>query len=199
MSAISRGLSRLEDSLRAALPGRVISTEFVDFAQRRSDELRQGIVTLLLPGGDLDTWETSLRLTLVGQIAVPERTATQRALRDAEQWLLAELLAWIRNPGNTVPLLASSFKTSSQMEFPHGWVSIDLVSGPLDLADASDDELYPPNRQPGQLQHWQMGIDLPPVAAPDEQAAWVAELAATPPDLSTLVELSHANRPTETG
>lgn len=200
MSAIARALSKLESSLRAALPGRVVSTEFVDFAQRRGDELQQGVVTLLLPGGDLGDWETTLKLTLVGQITVPERTGTQRQLRDAELAMLAQLQAWISNPGDTPHLEASGFKTSSQMEYPNGWVSIELSAGPLDVTDGADDsEIYPPNLQPGVLRSVHMDIDMQ--HQPDSvHQQWLAgDYSRTQPTLSTTVELNHANNPNQAG
>lgn len=200
MSAITRALSQLEDGLRAALPGRVVSTEFVDFAQRRSDELQQGVVTLLLPGGDLGEWETTLKLTLVGQITVPERTATQRQLRDAEQSMLAQLLAWINNPGDAPHLQATGFKTSSQMEYPNGWVSIELTAGPLDVTDGADDsEIYPPGLQPGVLQTVHMDIDLQHQPASVHQQWLADDYSQAQPTLSTTVELNHANNPNQAG
>lgn len=200
MSALARVLYKLENSLRAALPNRVVSTDFVDFAQRRGAELQQGVITLLLPGGDLGSWETTLKLTLVGQITVPERSGTQHQLRDAELAMLAQLLAWVRNPGNTPSLEATSFRTSSQMEFPNGWVSIELTAGPLDVVDGADDsEIYPPNLQPGVLRTVHMDIDLQHQSDAVHQQWLASDYSQAQPTLSTTVEVNHANNPNQAG
>lgn len=203
--AISRALLALEASLIAAMPTCIVSTDFVDFTQRRADELQRGVITLLHVGGDTSSeWETLLTLKLVAQVTVPERTSSQRALRDAELALLQGLRAWINNPGREAPSLQTTgYKTSGQMEFPNGWVAIELTAGPLDLADGEDSEIYPPGMLPGttsglplgELNRVWMGFDLAPRQDQTIHSQWLAENYATPPDLSTLVELPHANNP----
>lgn len=194
---ISRALVALEASLIAAMPSNIVSTEFVDFTQRRAAELQRGVITLLHVGGDRSSeWETMLTLKLVAQVTVPERISSQRALRDAELALLQGLHAWINNPGAAAPSLQTTgYKTSGQMEFPNGWVSIDLTAGPLDLADGDDAEIYPPGMQPGELGRVWMGFDLAPHQDKTVHQQWLAEDYTTPPDLSTTVELPHANSP----
>lgn len=194
---ISRALVALETSLRAAMPTSIVSADFVDFTQRRAADLQRGVVTLLHVGGDRSSeWETMLTLKLVAQVTVPERISSQRALRDAELALLQGLHAWINNPGSAAPSLQTpGYKTSGQMEFPNGWVSIDLTAGPLDLADGDDAEIYPPGMQPGELARVWMGFDLAPHQDQTVHQQWLAEDFTTPPDLSTTVELPHANSP----
>ncbi len=194
---ISRALVALEASLIAAMPTCIVSTDFVDFTQRRAAELQRGVITLLHVGGDRSSeWETMLTLKLVAQVTVPERISSQRALRDAELALLQGLHAWINNPGAAAPSLQTTgYKTSGQMEFPNGWVSIDLTAGPLDLADGDDAEIYPPGMQPGNLDRVWMGFDIAPHQDQAVHQQWLAENYITPPDLSTTVELPHANSP----
>lgn len=198
---ISRALVALEASLSAAMPTCIVSADFVDFTHRRAAELQHGVITLLHVGGDRSSeWETMLTLKLVAQVTVPERISSQRALRDAELALLQGLHAWINNPGAAAPSLQTTgYKTSGQMEFPNGWVSIDLTAGPLDLADGDDAEIYPPETLSGMslgdLRRVWMGFDLAPHQDKTVHQQWLAENFSTPPDLSTTVELPHANSP----
>ncbi|MTD32407.1 hypothetical protein [Paludibacterium denitrificans] len=97
---ISTTMEALRTNLVSALPGRVMSPDFVDFQQRRLDQLEKGIVTVLLPDMEqTDEWESTLKLMMVGQLAVPERDGTPHDIEVAELALYQQLRAFIRNPG----------------------------------------------------------------------------------------------------
>ncbi|WP_024303322.1 hypothetical protein [Pseudogulbenkiania sp. MAI-1] len=183
---ITRALDSITAGLIAALPDRVVSDQFVDHPQRKVEDLHLGVVCLLLPSGSLPSeWETDLKLTLVGQVKVVERGGTTRQVRDAELALLQQLLAFARNPGAGVPRLnVTSFRTSSQMEFPFGWVTLEVTAGPLDLADGADDEIYPPSVVIGELKTAHVDIDIRPHEQPSEHNKWLTgDYSTSQPDL----------------
>ncbi|EEG08232.1 hypothetical protein [Pseudogulbenkiania ferrooxidans] len=190
---ITRALDGLTAGLTAALPDRIVSDQFVDHPGRHRDELERGVVCLLLPSGQLPSeWETELKLTLVGQLAVPERGGTTRQVRDAELELLQQLLAFTRNPGADVPRLnVKGFRTSSQMEFPFGWVALEVTAGPLDLADGTDGEIYPPSTSIGTLRTAHIDIDIPPHVSAAEHQKWLdGDYSTSTPEMQTHVELN---------
>lgn len=188
MDAISQVLDRLTAALAAALPARVVTDEFVDHPDRRRDQLEQGVVTVLLPSGELPSeWEARAKLTVVGQVAVAGRGTTTRQVRDAELALLSELLAFARNPVADVPRVeVTGYRTSSQMEHPFGWVALDVWFGPIDLTEPAP---YPPNLPIGTLGGIHLDIDVPPHENTEQHDKWLAgDYGASRPDLQADID-----------
>ncbi|MBA8735332.1 hypothetical protein HA051_08255 [Chromobacterium vaccinii] len=186
MTAAVRALAALRASLAAALPERIHSASFVDHPQRKPAELEQGVVTALLPEIEPGDWDSTLRLRVVGQLQVRKQVCQPQDVETAELALYGQLLAWLRNPGPAVPRLTPrSARFSSQLEFPYGWVALELDMGPLDEADAPDSETYPPNQQPGRLLRAHMDVDLAPHETRDEHNKWLhGDYSASRPELT---------------
>lgn len=200
MNRYQRLLASLRQQLQLALPGRVVARDLQDHPQRPLDQLLQGVVTVIVPEVQLDPWLETLRLTLVGQLAVPERASSPAAVEDAELQLLQQLLAFVRNPGGELPRLHSPrARLSGQLEYPFGWVALELDCGPLDGSEDDDSQLYPPGRQPGQLGGVQLDIDLRGHESRDEHLKWLAgNYQDSQPDLSVEMRLHGTDQP-ETG
>lgn len=194
MNQISVVLSRIRSALALAIPDRIIATDLVDFPQRKVPELEKGIVTVLLLAADLHDWDGMLNMKLVGQISVPERTSTKHDIETAELEIFQQLRAFIRNPGPGIPRIqAHQVRFSSQMEFPWGWVSMDIDVGPIDLADGDDSEVYPPTVHIGDLKSVHVDIDVhDPLRSRDEHLKWLGgDTSSSKPDLSTQLELNN--------
>lgn len=183
---ISTTMEALRSNLGIALSDRVMSKDFVDFQQRRLDQLEKGIVTVLLPDMEqTDEWESTLKLMMVGQLAVPEREGTPHDIEVAELKLYQQLRAFLRNPGAGVPRLkARRIRFSSQTEFPFGWVSIELECGPLDMAADDDATGYPPTVHVSDLKAVNMDIDIPPRDSDAEHQKWLnGDYSTSQPEL----------------
>ncbi|OWY40062.1 hypothetical protein CEK28_04825 [Xenophilus sp. AP218F] len=199
MTAAARTLAALRASLAAALPGRIHSPDFVDHPRRQPAELEKGVVTVLMPDIQPDDWQSNLSLKVVGQVQVHERSSLPHDVEAAELALYSQLVAWLRNPGAGVPRLqARAARFSSQMEFPYGWVALDVSCGPIDDAAGDDGELYPPNLQPGHLSGTHIDIDLSPHETREEHHKWLnGDYRASQPELT--LETKHAADQAEAG
>ena len=197
MDAISLVLSQIRAGLAAALPNRIIATDLVDFPQRKVPELEKGVVTVLLPAMDLRDWDGTLKMKLVGQLSVPERSSTKHDVETAELVMFQQLRAFIRNPGKGIPRIqAHQVRFSSQMEFPWGWVSMDIDVGPIDFTAYEDSAVYPPTATVTDLAGVHVDIDVhDPLRSRDEHLKWLdGDTSSSKPDLSTQLELNNGTR-----
>ena len=124
----------LKTALATAMPTRVITRDFKDFAQRAQSDLTAGIITLI-GAGEKDFAQILGRATqlgtvpfvVVGQIALAE-SAAPSAVEDAEDLMAEEIKAFIANPGS--PLLGgitlTGFRQSGQVDAPYGWIACDI-------------------------------------------------------------------------
>jgi len=124
----------LKTQMAAAMPTRVVTRDFLDFAQRAPADLTKGIVTLI-GNGEKDYANYLSRaaqlgtvpMVVVGQLALAEG-ALPSAVEDAEDLLAEEIKAFVRAPGSDLlgGITMSGFRQSGQLEAPYGWISCDI-------------------------------------------------------------------------
>lgn len=135
MNAINHTLTALRDGLAAALPsGRIVTRSFLPLALRSQEELRAGVVCLIVRGEfdyanyvGREAALGTLRVLLIGQLELPGNP-TGLELELAELTLAEEVKAFLRGP---LPVgvrscLARSFEQSGQLEVPRGWIGFEL-------------------------------------------------------------------------
>jgi hypothetical protein len=197
-SPIAATLDSLLLSLTAALPERVVTGSFADFSDRRPAEIDKGIVTLILvrSNPEEESWTEMLHCKLVGQVKVNERSQQPNAVTAAELALYQQLSAWCRNPGTSLPNIHihGDVLFSGQIEFPVGWVAMDLDIGPIDLGSddstAGDANAYPPTVALGSLSGVDVMIDVPPFSSNAAHQQWLAGApSAEQPDLTAIIQL----------
>lgn len=124
----------LKADMAAAMPTRVVTRDFKDFADRAQADLLQGIVTLIGAGEKgyanylgRATQLGTLPLILVGQIQLAEG-AEPSAVEDAEDLLAEEIKAWCRAPGSALlgGITMTGFRQSGQVDAPYGWIACDI-------------------------------------------------------------------------
>ena len=134
MSALSDRMELLQTQLQAALPARIVTRSYQDFAQRHRADLLQGVYTLISQGvQDINSpvnrqlVDGNHGITLVGQILLAE-TATGEQVEEAELTLWDEISGFLRNPPDYgLCLDAVSMRQSGQLEAPYGWILVDLM------------------------------------------------------------------------
>lgn len=195
---IQRVMTELYSSMRLAFPSRNICQDFQDHAARRPAELYQGVVTLILvrTNPEEESWTEMLHCKLVGQVAVREREDTPADVTEAELLLYRQLANWCRNPGTSLPNIHihGDVLFSGQIEFPFGWVAMDLDIGPIDLGSddstAGDANAYPPTVTLGSLSGVDVMIDVPPFSSNAAHQQWLAGApSAEQPDLTAIIQL----------
>lgn len=126
---------KLEDiraDLALAMPARVVTRDFLDFAQRSQVDLEAGTLTILTQresryanyrGREADLGR--LTLAVVGQLKLPE-DALPSAVEDAEFAFAEEVKDWLQGvlPVNLIDLIETRF--SGQMDAPYGWFAMTL-------------------------------------------------------------------------
>lgn len=134
MSALSVTMNLLAATLAAAVPARVVSRDFTDFAQRADSDLVAGVYTLLSTGeGAFATYRGreaqlgTLNVILVFQARVAE-DALPSACEDAEGDAVDEIKALCASvlPNGIDGLALVSWKNSGQLEHPYCWVAFEL-------------------------------------------------------------------------
>ena len=100
MQSVHKVLVELRSRMTQALPNRVVADDYVDFAQRRRDELLKGVISVLLTDVKPQSeWTCMADVTVVGQIEVQTRDGHPSDGELAEQILAGEIRAFLRNPG----------------------------------------------------------------------------------------------------
>lgn len=123
-------LEVLRASLALALPTRVVTRDFLDFALRAQSDLEAGTLTLITQsegryanyrGREADLGK--LTLAAVGQLKLPE-DALPSEVEDAEFGFAEQLKTYLQGvlPVTAVDLLETRF--SGQMDAPYGWFAM---------------------------------------------------------------------------
>lgn len=129
-------LEAIKTSMAAKLPGRVVTRSLVlDPPTHDMQELRKGVICLVGEGGGRfanyrgrEGQMGHIDLGVVGFVAVDEAEPTE-AIERAELALLEDVLAWVKDPGAPRVFdtaLPGRFRLSRQIDFPLGWIVLDL-------------------------------------------------------------------------
>lgn len=124
---------KLEDiraDLALAMPTRVVTRDFLDFAQRAQVDLEAGTLTIITQresryanyrGREADLGR--MTLAVVGQLKLPE-DALPSVVEDAEFAFAEEVKDWLQGvlPVNLIDLIETRF--SGQMDAPYGWFAM---------------------------------------------------------------------------
>lgn len=124
---------KLEDiraDLALAMPTRVVTRDFLDFAQRSQVDLEAGTLTIITQresryanyrGREADLGR--MTLAAVGQLKLPE-DAFPSTVEDAEFAFAEEVKDWLQGvlPVNLIDLIETRF--SGQMDAPYGWFAM---------------------------------------------------------------------------
>jgi hypothetical protein len=134
VSELQTVMAALATALAAALPARVVTRDLVEINLRKEAELRLGIFTPVARGeagfqnkvrgreADLGT----LEVLLIAQIQIASNTAPS-AIEDAEGGLIDDVKTLCRAVPNTFDFVyLNSWRNSSQVDHPYGWVVFDL-------------------------------------------------------------------------
>lgn len=133
---LDAALGGIEGLMQAALPHRVVQRSLVrDPLSHDQAALEKGVICLVNGGGgqfaNYRGREARLghaALGVVGFVLV-EETAEPVAVEQAELALLQDLLGWLQAPGHPRPFdyaAAKEFRQSRQMEFPYGWIVLEV-------------------------------------------------------------------------
>lgn len=134
MSTLSDRMNALQAALAAAYPARVVTRNFVDFAQRGDDDLIQGVYTLISRSeGDYARYtddsiaDGTHQIWIVGQTRVAEN-AEPSAVEDAEGVMIDEIKAFL----NVLPpalgsLQLNGWRQSEQMDYPYAGVAFEFT------------------------------------------------------------------------
>ncbi len=135
MSRLSIRMNALKAHLSSQLPTRIVTRSMQDFAERGDEALEKGVVTVVHQGlQDLENIPSELangglrRVAIIGQLRVGGTEAF--AIEDAEGALYDELLAALDKdclPKALGPVAITELRQSGQLEFPYGWVAIQLT------------------------------------------------------------------------
>ncbi len=205
MDVITAVITELRKRMRETLPHRVVSDDYVPFAERVASELNQGVICFVLPEVEMiDDWTLRARPTIVGQIEVPTRGGRPSVGERSEHKLAGDIRAFLRNAGPNMPRIdVKSVKYSAQQEHPNHWCMFECEIGPISegqLLFALDDraagdapaDQYPPPLDASPLAGVHLNIDVAPHAPPHEHDQWLADdYTASQPDVPTLLEFTH--------
>jgi hypothetical protein len=173
-------LTAFAAALTAAYPGRVVTRDLKDFADRTKAELTAGVFTVIANGQPAgDAYAQKLKFLVVGQIEFPERTAGH-VVEDAELAMSREVKNLLQRQLLGPDLRILGVDQSSQLEVPYGWVSISIEVGPYDGTEPlTEDEVI------GALAEFltfRADIDI---GQPHQSAVEHAKWADDPPDYTT--------------
>lgn len=138
MSALSTTLDLLRATLAAHVPARVVSRDFVDFAQRPDADLLAGVYSLLSTGEGgyanfvgREAQLGTLNVMIIWQGKVGE-DATPSACEDAEGVAVDEIKALCGSvlPAGIDGMVLISWRNSGQFEHPYCWVAFEMEIAP---------------------------------------------------------------------
>jgi hypothetical protein len=128
-------MNALKAHLSSQLPTRIVTRSMQDFAERGDAALKQGVITIVHQGmQDLENIPGELansglrRVAIIAQLFVSGVDACD--VEDAESDFADELLRALDKdclPRELGPVAISELRQSSQLEFPYGWVAIQLT------------------------------------------------------------------------
>ncbi|MBK6556079.1 MAG: hypothetical protein IPG16_02315 [Comamonadaceae bacterium] len=127
---LAEKLEDIREDLAEAMPTRVVTRDFLDFAQRSQVDLEAGTLTIITQresryanyrGREADLGR--MTLAVVGQLKLPE-DALPSLVEDAEFAFAEEVKDWLQGvlPVNAVDLIETRF--SGQMDAPYGWFAM---------------------------------------------------------------------------
>ena len=136
LNTYDAALAGIEASMQAAMPHRVVQRSLViDPMNHDPAALAKGVICLVAGGGgqfaNYRGREGQLghaKLGVVAFVKVPEDSKPV-AVETAELAVLADVLAWVKNPGMPRPFdsaLPKEFRQSEQMDHPWGWIVLEL-------------------------------------------------------------------------
>lgn len=136
LNTFEQALEGIKDSMQAALPHRVVQRSLViNPMDHDPADLAKGVICLVSGGGgqfaNYRGREGQLghaKLGVVAFVKVPEDSQPE-AVESAELAVLADVLAWVKNPGMPRPfdsVLPKEFRQSEQRDHPWGWIVIEL-------------------------------------------------------------------------
>lgn len=208
MNIFQAELDELKNGIAEALPGVIVRGSLVDHENLRSEELRAGVVTVLLERIENDgDWRSTLRLLITGQLEVPgrpgdveEQASLGSVIERAEVALYAKLRAYLRNTGGLPHIEAREVQFSAQSKPPFGWFLLRADYGPLNEAcldwdfggDDVPEGMYPPQVEQviSRLSGVDVKIDIEPHENAAEHQKWVeGDESTSCPDVKTIVEL----------
>ena len=195
MQSVHKVLVELRRRMTQALPNRVVADDYVDFAQRRRDELLKGVISVLLTDVKPQSeWTCMADVTVVAQIEVQTRDGHPSDGELAEQILAGEIRAFLRNPSGAIPHVeVLSIGYSAQREHPYHWCAFRCGVGLIDESGdgLQDGQLYPLWVDPQVLAGVDVKIDMDPHETRAQHDAWLAgDETPNPPDLKLTVELN---------
>jgi hypothetical protein len=124
----------LKTQMAAAMPTRVVTRDFKDFADRSPADLAAGIVSLIGAGEKgyanylgRATQLGTVPFVVVGQLVLAEGSAPS-AVEDAEDTLAEQIKTFCRAPGSDLlgGITMTGFRQSGQMDAPYGWIACDI-------------------------------------------------------------------------
>lgn len=137
---VSVALQAVADSLAAKLPQRVVGRDVVlDLGAVPQADLLAGKLVVVSGGGagfdgfrGREATPAELTVLIAGYVLVADG-APAGAVEAAELALLADVLAWVADPGAVRPrngLYPQSWRQSQQLEHPHGWFVLEAKTRP---------------------------------------------------------------------
>ena len=136
LNSFDEALEGIKASMQAAMPHRVVQRSLViDPLNHDPADLAKGLICLVSGGGgqfaNYRGREGQLghaKLGVVAFVKVPEDSEPV-AVESAELAVLADVQAWVKNPGMPRPfdsVLPKEFRQSEQRDHPWGWIVIEL-------------------------------------------------------------------------
>lgn len=133
MSELGDRMALIVSTLRTQLPARVITRDLADFADRATEDLARGVITVLSKGeGGYANYpgraamDGRQEILIVGQQELAE-SAAPSAIEDAEFALIEDVQGFLRAlPATLCRLDMRAFRQSMQLDHPYAWVAIDL-------------------------------------------------------------------------
>ena len=133
MSSEQDVVNALKAELAATAPARLVTRDYMDFADRDEADLSAGIFTVLAGRGDgyqnlVGRMASNglLRPVIVGQILLPD-SSSGSAVEDAELAMLEDVKTLIRRDDLPPPISGIEFlgfQSSGQLDAPYGWCAI---------------------------------------------------------------------------
>jgi hypothetical protein len=188
MSLIEQMIHAMTFALGKRYPKRLVTTNLVDFADRKSTELEQGIYSLVfVRQSDFSAYSEKVDLMLVGQVALRD-SATGAEVQATELQMLEEIKSFIQSaPFDLFRMVATKSASSAQLEAPYGWVSVDITIGPFDSSD-----LILPLHELDGLANVVVNFDIQPFASKTEhQQLLNDESVPNLPDAMDLIQVDN--------
>lgn len=132
-SVLGTRMELIKTLLEAKYPARVVTRNFIGYADHKRTDLVKGIYTLVSQseGGypnynGREGQDGRQRLLLVGQFILDE-DALGSAIEEAEFIMAEEIKEFLRTRDPQIAqLFMTGFRQSQQLDRPYGWIAVDL-------------------------------------------------------------------------